>query len=60
MLKTSPILVTQSLIELADNEFGGGDCGEDEAGILFKIFASKDPTRTGDLNPIAKKAFNFL
>ena len=34
MLKTSPILVIQSLIDLSDNEFYGDDYGKDEARIL--------------------------
>ena len=60
MLEISLTSVRQSLINLADHEFDGNDCGEDEARILSASFTSKDPTGAGYLISGAKKAFNIL
>ena len=60
MLRMSPTLVMQSSINLANNEFGKGVYGEDEARILSASSASKNLTRAGYLIFGTKKVFNFL
>ena len=60
MLKTSPILVTQSLIDLADNKFDGDDSDTNEAKILSTFFMFKNPNGASYLTSSAKKALNFL
>ena len=60
MLPTSPTLVTQSLIDMADVEFGEGDCDENEARILSVSITSKDKTVAGYLIFNIKKTFNLL
>ena len=60
MLRTSLISVTESSINLADNEFDKGDCGEDEAKILLIISTSQNLTGAGYLTFGAQKAFNLL
>ena len=45
---------------MANNEFGRGDCGENEARILSAFFASKNLTGAGYLTSRAKKIFNLL
>ena len=60
MLRTSPTLIKQLFINIADDEFGEGDYSEDEARILLVFFASKDTTRAGYLTFGVKKTFNFL
>ena len=59
MLK-SPTLVTQSLIDIADNGYGRNNCGKDKARILSKSSTSKDPIGAGYLISDVKKALNFL
>ena len=60
MLRISPILVTQLLIDLADDKFGKDNCDEDKAWTLFASFASKNLTGVSYLISVAKKAFNLL
>ena len=50
----------QSLIDLTNDKFGGGDYDKDEARILLIFSASKDLTGAGYLTFGAKKSFNFL
>ena len=50
----------QLLIDLANNEFGGGDCGKDEARILLASFSCKDLTGASYLFFSAKNVLNFL
>ena len=60
MLKTSSISLTQSLIDLADNEYDGGDYDKNEAKIVLASSMFKDPTKADYLIFGTKKTFNFL
>ena len=48
------------LIDLADNEFGRSDYGQDEARILFALSVFKDPIKADYLTSGIKKALNLL
>ena len=58
MLK-SLTLVLQLSINIANDEFGRGDCDEVEARILLVSSIFKKSTRVGFLTSSAKKALNF-
>ena len=60
MLRLSLTSITQSLINLVDDDFGDGDYGEDEARILSASSVSKNATGVDYLTFGAKKAINFL
>ena len=60
MLKTSPISVTELLIDVANNEFGRGNYSENEARILLASFASQNLIKVSYLTFGAKKTFKFL
>ena len=55
MLKISPIFGLQPSINMADDEFGRGDSGEDKTKILSTFFVTKKSTKTGYLIFGAKK-----
>ena len=55
----SPTSVTQSLIDVANDEFGESDYGKDEVRILSVYSASKKSTGAGFLTSGTKKVFNF-
>ena len=60
MLKTSLTLVTQLLIDLADNHYDRINYREDEAGILSISSAFKKSTGVGFKTSTIKKIFNLL
>ena len=50
----------QSLIDLADDKFGGGNHGKDKVRILSVYFIFKNLTKANYLTSNTKNAFNFL
>ena len=48
------------MIDLADDEFGKGDCGENKTITLSALSTSKNPTEAGYLISGTKKTFDFL
>ena len=44
MLRTCPISITQSLIDVTDDEFGESDCGKNKVRILLVSFTFKKST----------------
>ena len=60
MFRISLISVMQLSIDLANNKFGGSNCGENKTRILSALFMSKDPTRADYLTSGAKKTFQLL
>ena len=50
----------QLLIDLPNNEFDGGNCGQNKARILSAFSVSKHLLRAGYLTSGIKKVFNFL